>query len=143
MTFSSTFATLDLAAFSDASYKATFETNYKAAVATAAGVTAEQVVILNYSEGSVVVDSAILVTDQAAGEAVAAAVTNESATMSTALAAYGAVVVSAPEVQVITSPPPSPFAPSTLDFTVTGSAAGGGVGLLAALVAVLVSLLRL
>jgi hypothetical protein len=127
VTFSSTFTTLELASFSDLTFKSTFETSYKSAVASAAGVTVNQVEILSIKAGSVVVDSAILVTDEAAGSAIASQLQSSTTTLSTALSAsYGAVTVSAPAVQSIRSPPP-PSTPPVFSATDSGGAASGTV----------------
>ena len=130
MSFSTTFTTLELNAFNDVVYRAAFEDEYKTAVAAGAEVDRTQVDIVGYSAGSVNVQTAIVAASEAAAQAAALSVVDNTSAMSLALqATYGASVVSEPVVALVQSPPPTPPPPTGALASSTNGAAVTGVSM--------------
>lgn len=115
----------------------TFTTNYKQTLATQTGTTPDAVEIISIAAGSIVVDSRILLLDEASVQAVSTQLKESSTSMSAALATTfnttADIDAASVSVEILISPPPPapPPSPPTAEAVAEEDAAGMNIGLVA------------
>jgi hypothetical protein len=112
----------------------TFTTNYKQTLATQTGTTPDAVEIISIAAGSIVVDSRILLLDEASVQAVSTQLKQSSTSMSAALATTfnttADIDAASVSVEILISPPP-PAPPPVAQVAEEEDAAGMNIGLVA------------